>query len=146
MWLYHGTYDTFYNDIKKCGVIKVGVNKDRSTEVLDTFINSTAHKQLRGNCIYLTADKRSLDGYDRSIAISTKWLDISKLFVANNRCLDFAYAMFTQTGNIANDYTLEYINSYMTFEQYLKTRNKLSNYYLAEFLYFGDIPLRTQRK
>lgn len=146
MWLYHGTYDMYYDGIKKSKVIRYDINKSDSTVKLDELINKIAGRKLRGNCVYLTSDVECVEGFDRSIRISTSWLDTNRLFVADNRYLDLAYFEWMNSRVIGNKYTIAYINSYMTFDEYIKAlktkdKKKLPDGYSAEFLYFGCIPL-----
>ena len=144
MWLWHGTYDIFYKDIKKEGVIKPGINRDTHSIMLDNLINTVAKANLRGNCVYLSHDIDAMDGFDKSFRISTSNIDVSKLFVADNRALDHIIASYGTDAAVVHAY--RYIMSYMSFNDFLKQRDTYLEMYYPEFLYFGEINIPTRSK
>lgn len=143
MWLWHGTYEIFYKSIKECGELRVNNgNADSITLSLDSIINQTAGRQIRGNCIYLSNDIECMDAFDKSFRISTKNLDTHKLFVANNRLLDYITGYMGTNREVCNKYISEYLKSYINFEQYIKIRERYDKIYHPEFLYYGDIRIK----
>lgn len=143
MWLWHGTYEIFYKYIKSCGELRVNnENQDNLTKLLDNVVNSAAKKQIRGNCIYLSNDIECMDAFDKSFRISTKNLDTSKLFVANNRLLNYIIGNMEVNKDLCNKYIAEYLKSYINFEQYIKIRERYDKIYHPEFLYYGNIKIK----
>lgn len=139
MWLYHGTYDMFYDKIKSEKKLNPYVNKDTFTIMLSQSINSVAGRTLRGNCVYLSSDIEAMDGFDRYFRISTSKLDTKRLFVGDNSVLDNIIATVNTPESM--QYIQKYIQSYMSFEKYVKIKQQYNKMYTPEFLYFGVIKL-----
>ena len=143
MWLYHGTYDMFYKAIKKSGAIKPNINSDSNTLELDSFINTIAGRDIRGNCVYLSDDLKTMDVFNRYFRISTSKLDTTRLFIVDNRQLDFILAYIN--AKMASEYAQRYIKSYIKYRDFLDNKDSYKKIYTPEFLYFGQITLRTSK-
>lgn len=141
MWLYHGTYDMFYKSIKREGILKpcMAENKDTVTNMLDTLINIEAKRNIRGKCVYLSLDSECMDGFDFSFRVSTKNMDTSRLFVADNRKLD--RILMSQEYNRIESIR-EYIKSYVSFKVYEDNKQEYNKQHFPEFLYFGEISIK----
>lgn len=142
MWLYHGTYEQFYKLIKQEGFIRPYKNACDTTLLLDCLINNKSVNKIRGNCVYLSADREAMEGFDYFFRVSTSQLDISKLFVANNYLLDFIIA-YNNNKEVRDTYIQKYLDSFMTYSTYIAVKYRLSRKrdYSAEFLYYGSIKI-----
>ena len=147
MWLYHGTYEQFYPLIKQEKVIRPYRNPCDATITLDNLINSKSNNKIRGNCVYLSADKEAMDGFDYSFRISTSQIDVRRLYVANNYLLDFILAYYNDA-EVRDKYIQQYLDSFMAYSTYntLKYRLSKQRNYLAEFLYYGSINLKKKKQ
>ena len=146
MWLYHGTYDMFYSKIIKDGVILArSKNKDSSTGIVDRVINTIAGKIVRGNNVYLTNEIEALDGFDRSIRISTSMLNTRKLFVADTKYIDLMLCRCTENNKNFINYAGLYLKNFITFDRYISNRKHYDCTRLNEFLYYDNIYLRRKR-
>ena len=143
MWLYHGTYDMYYSDIKKSGVITPSKHPDTMTLNLDNLINARASRRLRGGCVYLSDDIEVMWGFDNYFRISSTKLDTGKLFVADNSQLDMILA--SKNYERAVVYADNYIKSYIKFDDFLHIKDSYRKQYSPEFLYFGHIQLRMNK-
>lgn len=130
----------FYKDIKKSGKLIPSINKDDITIKLDEIINRLAGRAIRGNCVYLSCDIQAMDGFERSFRVSTKNIDTSKLFVADNSILDDIIA--TYGTDLATVYAYRYIQSYMSYDDFIKNKDEYMITYRPEFLYFGEIGIK----
>lgn len=140
MWLWHGTYDTFYKMIKSSGFIRPNIeNTDTISKQLNTIINSV--KQIRNNCVYLSNNIECMQAFDRSFRINTNKLDTTRLFVADNRCLDKILMNLNNTAEMEK-YIDRYIKSYINFNSYIKNRKEYDKLHFPEFLYYGSIPIK----
>ena len=137
MWLYHGTYDMYYKEIKASRLIIPCKHSEKFTKMLDKIINQRAGMVLRGKCVYLSDDIEVMDGFDRYFRISTTRLDINRLFVADNSQLDYIIA-YIGTEECKN-YIDKYIKSYITYKEYLRNKEAYNKQYVPEFIYFGKI-------
>lgn len=145
MWLWHGTYEMYHRDILNCGEIRaINSNRDTITMQLDSIINGYCGRNIRGNCVYLSNGIECMDAFDRSFRVSTKNLDTSKLYVANNAVLDYILAEIPN-GTLLEKYIKDYIASYISFSQYIQIREQYDKEYNPEFLYYDNIQLKERK-
>ena len=96
-----------------------------------TGINTKAGRNIRGNGVYLSDDPETMDGFDRYFRISTSKLDTTRLFIVDNRQLDFILAYINT--KMASEYTQRYIKSYIKYRDFWIIGAYIRNYIHLNF-------------
>lgn len=145
MKLYHGTFEDSYVSIVKSGVIRCDATTCDTTDLLNEIIEKYLGEDLCKGCIFLSDNIEATDAYDYAFDVDTDNLNLSLLWVGDNRLKDDMLIVYHSTmgSNRKNKRLKElvdaYYESFISFEDYLKNKEEYDSKHYAEFLYFGDI-------
>lgn len=138
MYLWHGTYDDFKDEIIEDGMLKCNKINETTNEIDDMFIKALGFNP-RENCIYFSGDTESAMGYDLAFRIETDDLDTEKLYVGDYRVLDDV--LCSENCDEQNKLLKQYNETLVSFDEYMNNANGYleRDIWELEFLYFDDV-------
>lgn len=138
MFLWHGTYEEYKDDIINDGLLRCNKVETTTKEYDDFFIEHLGFTP-RENCVYFSGDTTSADGYDFAFKVSTNDLDLELLYVGDYRILDDI--MCSSDKEEVAMLVKKYTDTLITFDEYMNNEHNFleRNIWELEFLYFGDV-------
>lgn len=138
MFLWHGTYEEYKDEIIKDGLIRCN-RTDSTTEEYDDFFIKVLGYTPRKNYVYFSGHTDCANAYDFAFKVNTRDLDTSKLFIGDYRILDDL--MGTLDENERAVLVNKYKDTLISFDKYINNAHGYleRDVWELEFLYFGDV-------
>lgn len=138
MFLWHGTYEEYKDDIIKDGLIKRSKIDSTTMEYDELFIKYLGFTP-RENCVYFSGDTESANGYDFAFKVNINDLDLDRLYVGDFRLLDDV--MCTSDEKEQEILIKKYKDTLVSFDEYMNNAHGYleRSIWELEFLYFNDV-------
>lgn len=149
MKLYHGTWESNFKKILESSKLLCNYYSSETTELLNEIIEEYLGEDLCSGCVYLSGDVEATEAYDYVVIVDTDDLNTRLLYVADNRLKDqILYEYHRNTSEDEKKARLkhlvkEYAKSFITFKDYMEIKESYDKEHYPEFLYFGDIPIKS---
>lgn len=153
MKLYHGTNEECTIEIFTEGKLSAGSwNVSYATKLINKVLEKHLGKNPRENAVYMWRKIEYIDISEKyAFEIDTDELDVTNLYVGDfNTVNDLYHHVNSSISSIDSvDFfnrekvlAEKYKKSFVSFDEYIKIKDKYEKEYVPEFLYFGNIEIK----